>query len=190
VESTGAQLQEITPELIAKARPAAARQMFNARYRQESLAVRQGEMRREQLQPWLTRVAVLEPENLSDLAELMGMRPGWAEAQLMLNGALPAQQKAATKAAQAALLIPAGVEGSPVPLPASTWQVSNAVLGGSDDGVLSRMFGWLSVKRGIQQLAERGWFDGLNDQQRSQVRSETALAAMAKRQQAAARRSE
>ena len=191
VESTGAQLQEITPELIAKARPAAARQMFNARYRQEALAVRQGEMRKDQLQPWLTRVAVLEPENLSDLAELMGMRPGWAEAQLMLNGALPAQRKAATKAAQAALLIPAGTQGSAVALPAAAWQVSNALLSGQDDGALSRMFRWSSVKSGIQQLAERGWFDGLGDQQRAQVRSETALAAMEKRQQrAAAQRSE
>jgi superfamily II DNA or RNA helicase len=104
VESTGAQLQEITPELIATARPAVARRMFNVRFGVESMMVRQGQAPRESLQPWLGRVAVLEPENLRELAVLLDLRPGWAEAQLMLNGALPAQQLAATKAAQAALL--------------------------------------------------------------------------------------
>jgi uncharacterized protein HemY len=47
---------------------------------------------------------VLEPDNLRMLGRLLELAPGWAEAQLMLNGALPAQRAMATRAAQAALL--------------------------------------------------------------------------------------
>jgi superfamily II DNA or RNA helicase len=104
VESTGAQLQEITPELIAKAKPQQARRMFNLRFLQEAQQVAGGEMDRDLLKPWLTRVAVLEPDNLRMLGRLLELAPGWAEAQLMLNGALPAQRAMATRAAQAALL--------------------------------------------------------------------------------------
>ena len=104
VEATGAELQEITLEVIAKAKPQAARRMFNQRLQMELTAVQCGDAEAATLQPWLSRIAVLEPQNLQALADAMRMPAGWVQAQVMLNTALPAHKLGATKQAQAELL--------------------------------------------------------------------------------------
>jgi superfamily II DNA or RNA helicase len=104
IESTGAQLQEITAEVLAKARPQAARRLFNMKLQQELAAVAAGAAPVASLAPWMQRLPLLEPDNLRALGEAMGCPGGWADAQLMLNMATPAHRLAVTRKVQADML--------------------------------------------------------------------------------------
>jgi len=101
IESTGAQLVEITPDVIANANPRTARRLFNERLSGELRQVKEGRLEVEALRPWLQRVAMLERGNLQGLAAALGLGDRWVESQLMLTGLVPASMTQATKAAQA-----------------------------------------------------------------------------------------
>jgi superfamily II DNA or RNA helicase len=100
IETTGKQLQEITPELIAAAHPTAARRMFNQRFQQELTGVMCGDLPAASMKVWLQRIPLLEQANLEALGQVLDLGAGWAQAQLMLNSLLPATRLAATKQAQ------------------------------------------------------------------------------------------
>jgi hypothetical protein len=95
VETTGAKLIEITPDLLAQAHPVVARRLLNERCRLEV------EQRAPDLRRWLNYLDVLEDETLKALEPALGLQPGWAQGQMMLRMLLsPAQRLAATKRLQ------------------------------------------------------------------------------------------
>lgn len=95
VQENGARLVEITPDLLARAHPAAARRMLNERCRAE-VAQRAPGLRR-----WLSHLDVLEDETLLALEPALKMHAGWAQGQMMMRMLLsPAQRLAATKRLQ------------------------------------------------------------------------------------------
>ena len=95
VHQTGANLVEITPDLLAQAHPVVARRLLNERCRLEV------EQRAPDLRRWLNYLDVLEDETLKALEPALGLQPGWAQGQMMLRMLLsPAQRLAATKRLQ------------------------------------------------------------------------------------------
>jgi superfamily II DNA or RNA helicase len=101
VESNGLALVEITPELLAMTGPQRARKLINDRCCGEIAEVVAGKRRSDTLKPWLKRVEVLEDDTVRALGSALGMPPGWADGQLMLNGfQSPGQRLAKTKQLQ------------------------------------------------------------------------------------------
>jgi superfamily II DNA or RNA helicase len=95
VETTGARMERITPDLLAQAHPVVARRLLNERCRLEV------EQRAPDLRRWLNYLDVLEDETLKVLEPALGLQPGWAQGQMMLRMLLsPAQRLAATKRLQ------------------------------------------------------------------------------------------
>ena len=95
VQETGAQLIEITAELLAQSHPVVARRMLNERCRAEA------RQQAPDLRRWLGYLDVLEDDTLKELEPALGLHPGWAQGQMMLRLLLsPAQRLAATKRLQ------------------------------------------------------------------------------------------
>ena len=95
VKETGAQLVEITPEMLAAAHPIVARRLLNER------CMADVERRSPHLRRWLDFLDVLEDATLLALEPALGMHPGWAQGQMMLRMLLSPQQRlAATKRLQ------------------------------------------------------------------------------------------